>query len=171
MWLVVIAAAALVAMIGFIAWPRLFGDETSPQTGVGIVVVSAPAPTSVAPATAVEVAPAPTTTVVAADDEPHRTRRRPTADPAPHVDSVPTPPPTSAPASAAGGEGNLSLITSPWTHVTEGGRDLGDTPLVRVPMSAGHHTLRLVNTEAGISETYDVEITAGQTTSRRLGLR
>ncbi len=172
MWLVIVAAAALLVMIGFIAWPRLSGEavEEIPPTGVGVVVVSGlPAPTTVAPTT--EVAPVPTTSVAATrDDDPgsHRTHRRPTADPTPHVDAVP-PTPTSAPSS--GGEGTLSLITSPWTHVTEGGRDLGDTPLVRVAMSAGHHTLRLVNTDEGISETYDVEISAGQTTSRRLGLR
>jgi hypothetical protein len=131
-------------------------------------------PSSLAPPTTF-VAPIPTTTILPPGDEGpgiHRTHRHPTAEPPPHVDVVappPPPPPTSAPATT--GEGTLSLITSPWTHVTEGGRDLGDTPLMRVPLSAGHHTLRLVNSEAGISETYDVEIVAGQTTSRRLGLQ
>ena len=71
----------------------------------------------------------------------------------------------------AGEDGYLSLVTSPWTTVSLGGRNLGETPLVRVRLPAGRHTLHLANPEAGISESYSVEITPGDTTTRRLGLR
>ncbi|MDQ3037437.1 MAG: PEGA domain-containing protein, partial [Myxococcota bacterium] len=67
--------------------------------------------------------------------------------------------------------GFLSLVTSPWTMVTLDGRELGTTPLVRTRLPVGRHVLRLVNSEAGISEQYEVEIRPGETTSRRLGLR
>lgn len=67
--------------------------------------------------------------------------------------------------------GFLSLVTSPWTQVSLGGRDLGTTPLVRVRLPVGHHVLRLVNEEEGISEQYEVEIRPAEITTRRLGLR
>jgi serine/threonine-protein kinase len=179
MWLVILGAIAVLAMAIVVAWPRIMGagDAEPPATGVGVVVVSETPPLTTAPApSTTEVAAPPTTVVVvppAADDHGHRTHRHvaTTAPEATHVETAPPPPPPSSAAPATGGDGYLSLITSPWAHVTEGGRDLGDTPLVRVPMSAGHHTLRLVNAEQDISETYDVDIVAGQTTSRRLGLR
>jgi serine/threonine-protein kinase len=76
-----------------------------------------------------------------------------------------------ASAAAVGEVGYLTLVTSPWTIVSVGGRELGETPLVRIPLPAGRHTLRLVNPEEGISETYVVEIRPGETTTRRLGLR
>ncbi len=179
-WLVIVGAIALLAVVGLVVWPRLSGAPDappSPAAGVGVVVVSGtPAPSSAPPPSTV-VAPPPVTAaaveVPAADDESaaHRVHRRPTASDSPRVGATPAPPPSSSAPSAAGGDGYLSLITSPWAHVTEGARDLGDTPLVRVPLSAGHHTLRLVNVDEDIAETYDVEITAGQLTSRRLGLR
>jgi serine/threonine-protein kinase len=184
-WLVALGALALLGVLGFVVWPRLSGGaaEEIPPTGVGVVVVSGTAvsgiaPTALAPDPSV-LGPAPTAGVALTrtpDGESgshHPTHRRPVAPDPTHVEvavAPPPPPPSSAPA-ATGGDGYLSLITSPWTHVTEGGRDLGDTPLVRVPLSAGHHSLHLVNPEALVSETYDVDITAGQTTSRRLGLQ
>jgi len=75
------------------------------------------------------------------------------------------------PAQAAEEPGRLTLATTPWTHVFLGGRDLGTTPLVNVELPAGTHTLRLVNREAGIEQTYRVTIRPGQRLSRRLGLR
>jgi serine/threonine-protein kinase len=84
----------------------------------------------------------------------------------PQIETTP-PPPDPTPH----GPGFLSLITSPWTQVTLDGRSLGETPLVRVSLPAGSHTLRLRNAEAGIDETYEVTIRSGETLSRRLGLR
>ena len=77
----------------------------------------------------------------------------------------PDPPPP------AGDTGFLTLVTTPWTNVTLGSRTLGMTPLMRVELPPGAHTLRLVNREAGIDQTYRIQIRAGQTTTRRVGLR
>ncbi len=68
------------------------------------------------------------------------------------------------------GPGFLTFDTYPWTRVTEGGRLLGTTPLIKVPMSAGTHTLLLENNEQAIRKTYVVTIKSGETFAMRLGL-
>ncbi|HEY1695084.1 MAG TPA: serine/threonine-protein kinase [Polyangiaceae bacterium] len=73
-------------------------------------------------------------------------------------------------APAAAETGYLSFDTYPWTRVSEGGRVLGDTPLVHLPLSPGEHALTLDNPEQGIHRTYPVTIRPGETLSRRLGL-
>ena len=67
--------------------------------------------------------------------------------------------------------GYLSFDTYPWTKVSEGGRALGTTPLNRVALPAGTHTLTLENSEQGISKTHVVVIKSGETTRGRLGLK
>jgi serine/threonine protein kinase len=67
--------------------------------------------------------------------------------------------------------GFLTLATTPWTRVQLGGRDLGTTPIMRIELPAGTHTLHLSNPEQGIDQTYRVTIEPGQTITRRLGLR
>jgi serine/threonine-protein kinase len=69
------------------------------------------------------------------------------------------------------GPGFLTLDTYPWTRVSEGGRVLGTTPLIRVPLSPGGHTLLLENPEQGIKQYYSVTIKSGENVSRRLGLK
>ncbi|MDW8361904.1 MAG: protein kinase, partial [Myxococcales bacterium] len=54
------------------------------------------------------------------------------------------------PASAPVGTGFLRLDTVPWSHVTLEGRRLGTTPLLRVELPAGTHTLVLENPELGL---------------------
>ncbi len=81
------------------------------------------------------------------------------------------PEPTPAPPAPAPASGFLTLATTPWTEVSLGGRSLGTTPLLRVELPAGTHALRLVNREQGVDETYRVTIRAGETLSRRVGLR
>ncbi len=66
--------------------------------------------------------------------------------------------------------GLLTLATTPWTTVSLNGRELGTTPLIRVSLPAGTHTLRLQNREAGINTTYRVNIAPGQLLTRRVGL-
>jgi serine/threonine-protein kinase len=75
---------------------------------------------------------------------------------------------TSAPVAEA--PGYLSLDTTPYSVVSEGGRTIGTTPLLRVPLAPGAHTLTLRNPEQGLSTTYQVTIRSGETVSRRLGL-
>ena len=80
----------------------------------------------------------------------------------------PQPPPSAAPAAD---DGFLTLDTYPWTRVSEGGKTIGNTPLVRVPLSAGPHTLTLENPEQGIKQPFTITIKSGETISKRLGLK
>jgi serine/threonine-protein kinase len=66
--------------------------------------------------------------------------------------------------------GFLTLDTTPWSQVTADGTPLGQTPIVRAKLSAGPHTLVLVNSERGLSTTYQITIEPGKTSVRRLGL-
>lgn len=72
-----------------------------------------------------------------------------------------------APAEEAG---FLTLDTIPWSEVRLGSRNLGTTPLRRIELPAGSHTLTLVNPERGLRTRYQVTIRAGQTVTRRVGL-
>jgi serine/threonine-protein kinase len=65
----------------------------------------------------------------------------------------------------------LTLQTYPFTKVSEGGRVLGTTPLFKVPLPPGPHTLTLENSEQAIKQTYTVNIKSGETVSRNLGLK
>jgi serine/threonine protein kinase len=88
-----------------------------------------------------------------------------------------TPAPAGAAAGVAGaadestGDGFLTLDTYPWTQVSENGKSLGTTPLVRIALSPGNHTFSLENPEQGLKQSYSVTIKSGETVSRRLGLK
>jgi serine/threonine-protein kinase len=71
---------------------------------------------------------------------------------------------------AAGDTGKLSLDTVPATEVYFGQNKIGDTPLVEVPLPAGHHALQVINDDKGISQSIEVDIRAGQTTKKRIQL-
>jgi eukaryotic-like serine/threonine-protein kinase len=79
---------------------------------------------------------------------------------------VPAPEPTPAVA-VAKDPGYLSIDTTPWTNVSEGGRRLGQTPLSRIPLSPGVHNLHLENPAENISKDISVNIKSGETVSRR----
>ncbi len=66
--------------------------------------------------------------------------------------------------------GFLNLDTTPWSVVSVGGRALGQTPIVGASLPAGTHALVLSNPELGLKTTYQVTISAGRTTARRVGL-
>ena len=66
--------------------------------------------------------------------------------------------------------GFLTLDTIPWSEVRLGSRNLGTTPLRRIELPAGSHSLTLVNPERGLRTRYQVTIRAGQTVTRRIGL-
>lgn len=78
--------------------------------------------------------------------------------------------PSSVAPSAAdtGGSGFVTLDTYPWTRVSVGGKVLGNTPLVKVPLAAGTHTLTLENAEEKLSERVTITVKAGETVSKRL---
>ena len=108
------------------------------------------------------------------DERPATARRQPRRqpreprEPAVERPAAPEPPTPAAPSEAPG---FLTLATTPWTRVRLGSRDLGTTPLIRVELPPGTHTLQLSNPEAGIDQTYRVTIRPGETVTRRLGLR
>jgi hypothetical protein len=66
--------------------------------------------------------------------------------------------------------GYLTLDTTPWSMVSLGGVALGQTPLVKVELPAGQHVLSLSNPELGISSSVVVDVVAGVTMVRRIGL-
>lgn len=81
--------------------------------------------------------------------------------------STPSPKPKKSPADA---QGRLSLKTTPWSTVYLGAKNLGDTPLIEVPLPVGRHRLRLVNPEAKLEKQIDVNIEPNQTTIQKLTL-
>ncbi len=66
------------------------------------------------------------------------------------------------------GAGFLTLDTYPWTRVSLNGRVLGDTPIVKISLPPGQHTLTLENPEEKVRQTTTVTIKPGETVSRRL---
>lgn len=67
--------------------------------------------------------------------------------------------------------GMLNLDSSPWSVVIAEGRVLGQTPLMGVRLTAGSHVLTLRNPDLGIETQYTVNIEAGKTVARRVGLQ
>jgi eukaryotic-like serine/threonine-protein kinase len=198
--LVAVGAVALVAVIVAIVLPGGVGEAGAGSTAMVATSLAEPAPESTAaapvasPAVAPELATAPATEPTAASEPtaadsspesatepasaggqlaPGRSERRRERGAGGSAGAAPTSASAGAArtASTAAEDGYLSLVTSPWTQVRLGGRDLGTTPLVRVRLPAGRHVLRLVNEDAQVSEVYEVEIRPGEVTTRRLGLR
>ena len=75
------------------------------------------------------------------------------------------------PPAAGDDPGYLTLQTYPFTRVSEGGKSLGTTPLYKLALPPGTHTLTLENPDQGIKQTYTVNIRSGETASRNLGLK
>lgn len=70
-----------------------------------------------------------------------------------------------------GDPGFLTLDTYPWTKVSEGSRVLGTTPLVRLQLSAGPHTLTFDNPEQSIHQTSTIVVKSGETVNKRLAFK
>ncbi|MBX3217102.1 MAG: protein kinase [Labilithrix sp.] len=87
------------------------------------------------------------------------------AAPKPTAEPTPAPAPAPAPAEAPG---FLTLDTYPWTRVTVNGKSVGSTPLVRLSLGPGTHTIVMENPGEGIRESTTVTIKSGETTSKRL---
>ncbi|MEW5739847.1 MAG: serine/threonine-protein kinase [Myxococcota bacterium] len=71
----------------------------------------------------------------------------------------------------AAAKGTLKIDTVPWTTVYVGGKKLGDTPILNAKLPAGKHVLRLVNPEAGVEQSIEVEIVANAETVKKLRLK
>ncbi len=67
------------------------------------------------------------------------------------------------------GEGRLAVRTTPWTMVFVDGRKLNTTPLDE-SVSAGPHTLQLVNRDQGIDVTRQITVAVGETLKLNLDL-
>jgi serine/threonine-protein kinase len=76
--------------------------------------------------------------------------------------------PVAAPVSE--GPGALTLTTEPWSKVFEGGELLGSTPLWKVKLAAGPHTLTFVNEGKGLNVTRVVNVKGGVETKVELSL-
>jgi serine/threonine-protein kinase len=88
-------------------------------------------------------------------------RPRPTATPRPQAAPSPTPPVTPAPARVTG-TGLLQIGVRPWARVIVDGREVGTTPLDRIPLPAGRHVVGLRHPAYEAVEK-EVLITAGET--------
>jgi serine/threonine-protein kinase len=160
-------------------------QRADPNANEGPLAAAAPSSASPAEAPAVALPPSSSASPPAMDEDPGHTAsaKVPSLPPVPHARRIA---PGWAPAAStatldAGGRalpqpaavsyGFLTLDTYPWTHVSEGGRALGDTPLIHVPLSPGGHVLTLENSEQGIHQTYAVTIKSAEVMTRRLGLK
>ena len=119
------------------------------------------------PATPATVPPAPATAAPTADPA-SATNPAPKSTHSHHTSGAAATPPPAAPSE---GVGYVTFDTYPWTRVSEGGNALGTTPLVHVSMPAGTHTLTLDNPEQGIHQTYAITVKAGDSMTKRLGLK
>jgi serine/threonine-protein kinase len=61
-------------------------------------------------------------------------------------------------ATTAAEDGFLTLQTTPWTQVSIDGEPEGSTPLFKLRLRAGKHTLHLVNEQAGIDVTRNLTV-------------
>jgi serine/threonine protein kinase len=174
--LAIFALAALVGLYLLVVGTRLPATNAAVTLPAAVSPPAAPAPAAAsASASAVTAPPA----APAARATPMRAGR---AAAAPPVAAISWPRPKlgqhadrgdGAPAPAPEPvleHGFLNLDTTPWSVVSVGGRALGQTPLVGASLPAGTHTLLLSNPELGLKTTYQVTISAGRTTARRIGL-
>jgi len=151
------------------------GTSPSASPSISAVTTASAAPTgSTAPTDSVATNDAPPTSATTAQTKPTATHHggfvapKPTAASKPTAPTPPTPPPTPPPAEEPG---FLTISTSPWSKVTEGGKVIcATTPCVKVPMSPGNHVLTLENTEKGIKKTHPVTIKSGEVTPKNIAI-
>jgi hypothetical protein len=66
----------------------------------------------------------------------------------------------------SGAQGTLRLNSRPWAQVFVDGRMVGNTPVMNMPLSAGSHSIKLVNPQLGMSKNLKVKIQNGQVTTK-----
>ncbi|HEY3446154.1 MAG TPA: protein kinase [Myxococcales bacterium] len=94
---------------------------------------------------------------------------RPNPQPNPNVRQPGPGPGQATPASSE--DGYLTLKTVPWTQVTIGGAPYGVTPVFKIKLAPGKHSVTLVNEAAGIKEQRVVEIKPGELTKAEFTLK
>jgi hypothetical protein len=91
-----------------------------------------------------------------------------TTEPAPSRTPAAEPAPRPARTPAAQGTGTLSIQSRPAARVILDGTDTGRyTPIINLEVSAGRHSVVLVNEEFGLREQYSINIEAGQSRTIR----
>jgi serine/threonine-protein kinase len=157
---------ALLLVLTGISFLIFRSSNVSLRHASAVPPTSAPAPSSPPLPTLAESDTPPPMTVTAQDPKPKPPPTTlPTTKP---TATVTAKPPTQQEDT---GPGFLSFDTFPWTHVSEGGRSLGTTPLFHVSLSPGTHTLVLENADQGIHTSYTVSIKSGESVSKRIGLK
>lgn len=106
-------------------------------------------------------APAPTPLASAAP----RAARPPAAPPPPAVSVAAAPPAGSDEVSV----GWVTIDSYPWARVTVDGREVGVTPVVRLALAPGRHTVTLESPATGARRVEVVEVGEGEVVSRRFG--
>ena len=66
--------------------------------------------------------------------------------------------------------GTLRINSRPWSQVFIDNKPVGTTPLLNVSVSAGQHSIRLVNNVFGMRKTFDVNVGAGENISQVVSL-
>jgi serine/threonine-protein kinase len=111
-----------------------------------------------------------TTRAIAAEKSERRTDSR-TRQPKPSrevVASVEAREPKSAPepSAARGAPATLRINSRPWSQVFIDGKWIGNTPQLGLQLPAGTHSVRLVNSEFGMTRTFTVKLAAGERVTR-----
>jgi PEGA domain len=60
------------------------------------------------------------------------------------------------------GEAELWIATKPWTRVILDGKYKGDAPVKLRDLPAGQHTIELINTGAGVSDKFEIDLPEGE---------
>ena len=76
------------------------------------------------------------------------------------------PPKTQVDAPAVPASGMLRINSRPWAHLYLDGRLVGSTPQVGLSVSAGEHSVRLVNPQFAMSKTFSVVVGPGENVTR-----
>ncbi|HKU43961.1 MAG TPA: PEGA domain-containing protein, partial [Polyangiales bacterium] len=129
-------------------------------------------PLPVQEAAAAELAPRPRMRAASSERRSRPARRSRTAsslssaDLAAVSDARPTESSNAPLAAESGGTGLLQINSRPWARILVDGEFVGNTPQRRLPLSAGTHSVRLVNETLRMSKTFSVVIRAGETVTR-----
>lgn len=66
--------------------------------------------------------------------------------------------------------GTLRINSRPWSQVFIDDKPVGTTPLLNVSVSAGQHSIRLVNSVFGMRKTFDISVAPGENLSQVVSL-
>jgi serine/threonine-protein kinase len=132
------------------------------------VTTASPPPTQTGPVPGpVTTTPTPTVQVTAQPTRTARTPTTPTGARSAATASTTKPPPTAP--GPSDDPGFLSLDTYPYSKCTVAGKTLG-TPIVKLPLSPGAHTVTCETPETGKKGSWTVNIKSGEVTAKRYSL-